>query len=873
MKLPVWLRWRSDRELDEEIQAHLEFEIENNLSRGMTREEARFAALRAFGNPTQVRERARDADPLMAAENLLQDMRHAFRMWSRNPGFALAAVTAIGLGIGINAAVFTLANAVLFKSLAYEGKGHIVYVQGVQPGCELPCDTGRSYPDFREFRAQAKSFDELVAYSFQPVNLSDTRSFPEQYRAMRISANGFRAFQEKPVLGRDFIAADDRPGAPAVAMLTYALWESRYAKSPSIIGKTIRVDEVPTVVVGVMPPEMQFRVSIDLWLPLVPTADLEKRANRSLMILGRLARNATTESAGAELETISRRLETLYPAADKGIGIHVLEAKDLFLLRVRMLFKGLLVAVGLVLLVACANVANLLLGRAVVRSREIAIRVAMGAGRWRVVRQLLAESVLLSIAGGVLGWLLAVWGVRAFDVAIAGTGKPPWLDFSMDRTVFAYISAISIGAGILFGLVPALRLSKVDVHTALKDGGQGASGGSRGRHLSGLLVAGEMAMAVMLLVGTVLVVRTLVLLYRSQIGVNTANVLTLNVNLPVEKYSSPNNRISFYEQLQARLRALPGAESASMASVLPGHGGMSFDYELEGAAPVEINQRPSVDTLVVGPGYFHVMDVHPLAGREFVATDGVTGLPAVIVNRSFAEQSWQGANPVGKRLHVFEGTEAQAWLTVVGVVPDIWQNDLIQREFQPLIYLPFREDAMPGMAIVARTRVPPATLSQAFRVQVQALDQDLPVYRLQTLDEDIRQHDWAVRVFGTMFSIFALAAMAMASMGLYAVVSHAVNQRTHEIGVRRAMGASGRNIVGSVFAQGMLPVTLGLAVGLGAAFALTRALRATLAGNFEPDAGTFLTVAVILMLAGLLACAIPAHRATRVDPMIALRFE
>jgi predicted permease len=857
-------------ELDDELKFHFEQQVEKYVRAGLTRFEAVRQTRLAFGGMEQVKEECREARGLAAAENLWQDFRLALRLWAKNPGFALAAVTAIGLGIGVNAAVFTIANAALFKTLAYERSGHIVYILGQQPGCELPCDTGRSYPDFRQFQAQAKSFEAIVAYHFLPVNLSDASS-PERYRAMQISANGFSTFGQKPVAGRDFIPADERPSAAPVAMLAYALWERRYGKDPSIIGKEMRVNEVPTMVIGVMPPKMQFRTSADLWMPLVPTGDWQKRDYRGVMMLGRLAKGVRLQSARAELETISRRLQSAYPAADKDIGILVMEGKDYLNPHIRLVLTGLWIVVGLVLLVACANVANLLLGRAVERSREISIRVALGAGRWRVIRQLLAESVTLSVAGGVVGWLLAVWGVRAFDRAIAA-GKPPWLDFSMDYTVFAYLAAISISAGLLFGLAPALRLSRVDVNAALKDGGRGASGGSRARYLSSLLVTGEMATAVVLLVGTVLVVRTLVRSYQSPVGVNTANVLTMRVDLPEKKYPRPNDTMSFYERLQARLLALPGVEAASIASSLPGQDGMDFAYELEGAGPVDKRRRPQIRGLVVGAGYFHAMDVRPLVGREFTDTDGVAGPPAAIVNHSFAAKFWPEGNLAGRRLRLVEDRAPQAWLTVVGVVPDIWQNDQ-RREFEPLIYLPSCQRPLAGMSVVARTRVPPAMLGQSFRREVQAMDDDLPVFALRTLDEEIKLHDSDAWALGTMFGIFTAIAMLLAAVGLYAVVAHSVNRRTQEIGVRIALGATPRNIVASVFAQGMRQVALGLVVGLVAAFGLTRVLRAILAGLVRPDWATFAIVALVLVAAGVLACAIPARRATRVDPVVALRFE
>lgn len=858
-------------ELDDELRFHVDQQVEKYVRAGLTRSEADRQTRLAFGGVEQVKDECREARGLAAAEALAQDVRHALRLWGKNPGFALAAVTAIGLGIGVNAAVFTLANAVMFKTLAYERSGHIVYVLGQEPGCELPCDTGRSYPDFREFRAQAKSFDALVAYHFLPVNLSDASGLPERYRAMLVSANGFAALGQKPMAGRDFIPADERADAAPVAMLAYALWDRRYGKDPSVIGKQIRVNEVSTTVIGVMPPKTQFRTGAELWMPLVPTGDWQKREYRGAMMLGRLAKGGSLQKARAELDTISRRLASVYPAADKDIGILVMEGKDYLNPRIRLVLTGLWIVVGLVLLVACANVANLLLGRAVERAREISIRVALGAGRWRVIRQLLVESITLSVAGGVLGWLLAIWGVRAFDRVIAA-GKPPWLDFAMDYTVFVYLSAISIGAGLLFGLAPALRLSRVDVHAALKDGGRGASGGSRARYLSGLLVIGEMATAVVLLVGTVLVVRTLVRSYQSPVGVNTANVLTMHVDLPEKKYPRPNDIVSFHDRLQARLLALPGVTAVSVASSLPGQDGMDFVYELEGAGPVDTRRRPQLRGLVVDASYFHAMDVRPLVGREFTGGDGAGAPPAAIVNHSFAAKFWPEGNPVGRRLRLIEDGVPQPWLTVVGVVPDIWQNEM-RREFEPLIYLPFRQRPLAGMSVVARTRVPPATLGQAFRREVQALDDDLPVFALRTLAEEIQLHDSDAQALGAMFAIFTAIAMLLAAVGLYAVVSHSVNRRTQEIGVRMALGATAGNIVASVFVHGMRQVALGLGVGLAAAFGLTRVLRTILAGLGQPDWSTFAIVSLVLVAAGALACAIPARRATRVDPAVALRFD
>ncbi len=864
---------RIDDELDAEMAAHLEFAIDENLRKGMPPEEARRQALIRFGGVEQAKQKQREARGGFVLGTLLQDFGFALRMWWKNPGFALAAVITIGLGIGINAAGFTLARAVLFKSMGFADDGRMVYLIGTRPGCELPCDDGRSYPDFLDFRAHAKTLESLVAYSIAFVSVSDQSAFPDRYEVMQISANGFEVLRHKALLGRNFIAADEQPGAARVAILTYAMWERRYGKDPSIVGKMVRVSEVPTTVIGVMPAEVQLRpLTVDLWLPLVPAGDWQRREYHRLTMFGRLAPGVNLKSANAEMEGISRQLANEYPVSNKDVGILVLDAAHYFGYRIRLIFLALWIAVGLVLLVACANVANLLLARAAERTREISIRIALGAGRWRLIRQLLVESVTLSLVGGVTGWLLAVWIVRSFDAAVPD--KPAWVDFTMDYAVLAYLAAVSIGAGILFGLAPALRLSQVGVHAALKDGGPGARGSLRGRYLASVLVVSEMALTVVLLVGAGLMIRLILITYRSQTGVNSANVLTMHVDLPDKKYASGKQQASFYEQMEARLRALPGVEAASVASSLPGHEGNRFGYEIEGAPLVDPRQAPQVGELGIGADYFRVMDTPPLLGRAFTDADGVAGGPVVIVNRAFAGKFWPGAqNPLGKRLRLVVDGKPGSWLTVVGVVPDIFQGDTLRKRFDPLIYLPYREEPEASMSVAARTRVAPATLSNALRHAVQAVDEDLPVFAMHTLDEDMNLNNWPVRVFGTLFTCFAAMALLMASVGLYAVVAHGVSQRTQEIGVRLAMGASRGNILRLVFAQGMRQMGLGLFLGLTMAWALSRLLRAILSSDLRPDAAMFLGVAAVLLAAGALACGIPANRAIRVDPVEALRRE
>jgi predicted permease len=814
-------------------------------------------------------------------QTLLQDIRFGFRTLRKSPGFTAVAIFALALGIGINATVFTLANAVLFKNLPFKDSDRVLYVSGINraDGNHF----GISYPDYRDFRSQAKSFEGLGAMVENVADVSDKTSAPQRYQALNMSANGFSVIGLQPFAGRDFLPEDERPGAAPVAILSYGLWETRYGSDPNIIGKSIRINEKATSVIGVMPRGQQFPGETDVWLPLIPSGNYEKREIRDLSLFGRMAKGTTLKLASVEMDTIARRLSAEYAVTNKNVGTQVMTFNEYSTRgKLRVVFLSMLGAVGFVLLIACANVANLLLGRAVGRSREISIRAALGASRWRVIRQLLVESLILSIAGGGLGWLAAFWGVRVFDAAVIPNGKPAFIVFSVDYTVLAYVAAITLGTGILFGLAPALRLSKLDINLALKDGGHGTSSGMRGKYLSAMLVVSEMALAVVLLAGAGLMIRSFMKLYQSPTGVMSDNVLTMRMLLRDSKYPRPNDETSFHDRLKERLEAVPGVSVMAITSNLPAAGALRFTYELQGAPPVDERKRPRTDALVVSPSYFPAMGVTPRSGRSFTESDGVAGYPVVIVNDTFAATFWPHEEPLGKRLRLISqpvgspnGTPAspQAWLTVVGVVPDISQNNVGEDASEPIIYLPYRQQPMRGMNVVARTRVPPGTLAGPFRRAVQDLDEDLPVFNLVSLDSFLAQQNWPWRVFGTMFAIFAAIALLLASVGLYAVIAHSVSQRTQEIGVRIAMGASGWNILGLVFSQGMKQLAIGLALGLAAAFGVTRALTALLVGVSPSDPATFISVAIVLTLAGMLGCMIPARRAIRVDPVVALRHD
>jgi predicted permease len=802
---------------------------------------------------------------------LLEDIRYGARTLAKNPGFTVVAVMAMALSIGVNATVFSLSNGVLFKSMPFDRNDRVLYLS-TRNVSRSQGRAGVSYPDFRDWKAQATSFEELAAYSGMGVNYSDKTGLPELYNASQMTANSFHAIGQKPVVGRDFTAEDEQRGAAPVAILGYGLWERRYGKDPAVIGRAVRMNDVSTTIVGVMPAGFMFPGTSDLWMPYVPGPNSEKRESRGLIAFGRMRDGMVLKSARAEMEGIARRLETAYPATNQGIAAVVHSFGEEFNgPQITVMFSAMLGAVGFVLLIACANVANLMLGKAVGRIREISIRTALGASRWRIIRQMLVESVMLSATGGVIGWFIAIWGVRTFDAVVIPLGKPAFIDFSMDYHVFAYLVLVSVGTGVLFGLAPALRLSRLDVNSALKDGARGSSSGGRSKYLSGLLVVTEMSLAVVLLVGAGLMIRSFLTMYRTTTGINTKNVLTLRLRLPEAKYAKDEDLVSFHDRLHARLQSLPGVQTASIASTLPTGGSMTFPFEIEGAPPVDEKRRDFIAAVVIGPDYFEAAGVRALRGRFFTDNDGVKGQPVIIVNQQFAEKFWPNEDPLGKRLRLFQGTKAEAWVTVVGLVPDILQNNSTNQR-DPLIYIPFRQRPQRDMAIVARTKVPPASLGTAFRQAIQSIDEDLPIYRLLTMEDRLAQNYWPFRVFGGLFAIFAAIALLLASVGLYAVIAHSVSQRTQEIGVRMALGASSRQIHRLVFVQGLAQVVVGLAIGLAAAFGLTRVLRTILAGSVSPtDPTTFVVASFLLAIATVLGCWVPARRATNVDPIVALR--
>lgn len=799
-----------------------------------------------------------------------QDLRFAARMMARSPGFTAVAVSALALGIGVNTTVFSLVNAVLIKGLPFDRGDRIMLIQMTDP-MQSRRQLGVQYADYRDWRPQAKSFEDLGGFNGATMNLADGANPPERYRGAVVTANAFEILGVKPVLGRGFRPEDEKRGANPVLLLGDKAFYSRYAGDPSIVGRVIRVNSIPTTVIGVMPAGFRFPISADMWMPLVESDSLMNRVDGEIVVFGRLRDGVPVDQASAEMRVISEPLKRQYPEAYRNLAPSLSTFNEQFNGgQIRTVFLVLMGAVGFVLLIACANVANLLMSRSFARAREISLRAALGASRWRVIRQMLVESVLLGLLGGILGLGIAAAGTRAFALAVSTVDKPYWIDFSMDYVVFAYLLAICVGTGLLFGLVPAWQASKVDLNDALKEGGRGST--TSRRRLSSILVAGELALALVLLAGAGLMIRSFLNTYQLQVGTSASRLLYMRLVIDEAKYKLDEQRRDLVERLTADLNATPGVEHAALASHAPTLGYFRVPVLFDGQTEPDKGNAPWAAVLAVGPRYAETLGLTLLRGRAFDLSDGSEGRRNLIVSDRFAQQHFAGKEPLGQRVRLTINKKAE-WFQVVGISSTIRQDGAAATELQGVAYLPYRQFSVRELVILARTHGDPAALAGAFRKAVQNVDPDLPVFDVMPYEQQIDKQRWAFRVFGSLFAIFAFIALIIAAVGLYGVMAFAVTQRTQEIGVRIALGASGAEVLKMILTQGAKPLLAGLFLGLAGAFAVTRLMRSLLVGLDPADPLTFGAVTAMLLAAALLACYIPARRASRVDPLVALRYE
>jgi predicted permease len=823
---------------------------------------------------------------------VIQDLRFALRLIGKERWFSAVAVLALALGIGLNATVFTLVNAVLIRGLPFKDSQDL-YMLSWQTKGRGDAGPGRmnlSYSELKEWREQSRVFSGLGGWTFQNMNISDDRGLPEQARGAYMTANSFSILGQQPLLGRDFGPDDERRGRDLAVIIGYRIWRNRYSGDPNVVGKLTRVNGQPAVIVGVMPEGMQFPQSQDVWAVFVPTEQQERRTTRILNVFGRVRPDASRTQAQTELNTVAGRLTSAYPKDyENVVGATLQTFNERFNGGpIRAIFLSMMGAVGFVLLIACANVANLQLSRSAARAREIAVRIAMGASRWRVVRQLLIESVLIAVIGGLLGLGLAYFGIRAFDAAVSDTGKPYWIIFTMDYPVFAFLAAVCVVTGVLFGIAPALHVSRTNVSGVLKEGGRGNAGGSRTRWLTGTMVVVEVALTLVLLVGAGLMVRSFLNLYRMDIGIKTDRLMTMQLQLSGEKYQKPDERRAFFERLQPRLAGIPGMEGAAITTGAPPFGSGTRPFEVDGRESPKFDDAPRVGAITVSPTFFDVVGVSVIRGRALTEADGATGAENVIINERMAAQHFTGEDPIGKRIRFMQPPPSPGqpppagqpapppptWRTIVGIVPTIRHGSPQEAEPPSVVYSAYRQEP-PGFAwVMVRSALPPSSMMDAVRQAVSSVDPDQPVFNLRTLDQMLAQSMWPYRVFGTLFAIFAFIGLLLSAVGLYAVVAYSVTQRTQEIGVRMALGAQGNQVTWMILKRGLLQLALGLAIGLFGGYFAGRALPSEILVQTRPtDPGTFAAIALILSVVAVAACIIPARRAMRVDPLVALRAE
>jgi putative ABC transport system permease protein len=800
-------------------------------------------------------------------ERLIQDVRYGVRMLWKRPGFTAVVVLTLALGVGANTAIFSVVNAVLLRPLPYRNAERLVWVAGNVRGGTARASV--SPPDYVDYRAQNTVFEEFAASTTVPnaVNLTGAGE-PERLTGSRVTANYFRAFGVEPALGRVFLADEERAGPESVAVLSDGLWKRRFGGDPSVVGKSLTLDGRAVTVVGVAPPEFQYPAGAELWLPLdFDDPEMKMRAAHFLRPIGLLKEGVTLEQARAETDLIARRLEEQYPESNARWSLTLIPLQEQLVGGVRTSLWVLLGAVGFVLLIACANISNLMLARATARRRELALRTALGASRWRVARQQLTESVLLSLAGGALGLLLASWGVEVL-VALGAGDIPRSREIGVDGRVLAFTAALSVLTGLAFGLLPALRASRTNLNEVLKDAVRGTAGPGRGRVRAALVVS-EIALALTLLVGAGLLVKSFVGLRGVSPGFDPANVLTVRIDLARARYAKAEQAAGFFGELQRRVAGLPGVEAAGMVSELPLSGQPNDMYfSVAGRPPQTAGEKVTADYRRVNHDYFRAMRVPVLRGRGFTEQEAAGDARVVVVNEALVRNFFPDEDPLGKRLVIDFGKAEE--FEIVGVAGDVRHRSLEGGVYQ-MMYVPTLR--IGGTNLVVRTTSDPLTLASAVRGEVAAVDRDQPVSAIRTMEEVVSGSVAQQRFRTLLLAAFACVALLLAGVGIYGVIAYSVTHRTHEIGVRMALGAGAADILKMVIGQGMALALLGVAFGLLAALALTRVLSSLLFGVTATDAATFAAVSFLIAAVAFLACLLPARRATKVDPMVALRYE
>ena len=809
-------------------------------------------------------------------ETLLQDLRYAFRMLIKKPGFTVVAVLTLALGIGANTAIFSVINGVMLRVLPYRDAERlaVLWETNTRSGQEPNLRNEVALGNFLDWREQTEAFDEIGALYYTSLNMTGADE-PERIQSAIVTVNLFDTLGVQPANGRSFYPEEEKVGSPRVVVVSHGLWQRRFGGDPNLVGKTLTLNGNPTTVVGIMPAgfELQFPTNwqVEMWVPLRINPASASRSSHYLYVLGRLKTDVPIERAHTEMTAIAARLEEKYPETNAENGANVVSLQHQLTGKVQFYLYVLFAAVGFVLLIACANVANLLLVRISARHKEVAIRTALGASRRRLIRQLLTEAVALSLVGGLLGLLLARWGID-FLVALAPSDVPRLGEISMHGAVFGWTFAVSLVAGVLFGLVPALQASKPDLNESLKESGGRSTGGAQRNRVRNLLVISEVALALVLLVGAGLMIKSFMRLRQVKPGFEPAGLLTMSISLPRQKYNDSSKANLFFDQLFDRIKTVPGVEGVGGTDPLPlSNSNATTGFVVQGGPFLPLSERPEVGERTVTPGYFETMRVPILKGRSFTNQDRENAPLVVVVNETLARRFWPDEEAIGKRLG-FNESEKQDWYEVIGIVGNV-KHDRLDSEPKPELFFTYRQYPRNFMTLVVRASSDPATLSAGVRDQVLAIDKDQPVFDIKTMSERMSRSVAESRFVMTLLAAFSALALVLAAVGVYGVMSYAVSQRTHEIGIRMALGAQTRDVLKMVVGQGLALTLAGVVVGVAGAVVLTRLMESLLFEVSATDWLTFVSVALLLTGVALVACFVPARRAARVDPMVALRHE
>ena len=864
-------------DIDREMRSHLELQVEANVRAGMSPDEARAQALRSFGNVNKAVDAAYDVKGGGFLESLTQDVRYGVRMLAKHKAFTAVAVLTLALGIGANTAIFSVVNELLLRPLPYRDAERIVMLWEVTPEGRHQNTTSRA--NFRAWRAQNTSYENVAAFTDQRFNLTGDGE-PEELSVQMATPELFKILGVDPLLGRTFLPDDD--GKAPVAVLSYGLWQRRFGGQASVIGQPITLSSIKFTVIGVMPANFQFHIKqrsgtgrpAELWtiLPMTVGPGANERG-RFLSVVGKLKEGVTVDQAGAELRTIEARLSDEVPQFNKNYSAEVLPLREQFFGNVRRPLWLMLGAVGFVLLIACANVANLLLSLATSREKEIAVRAALGARRTRIVRQLLTESLLLAILGSALGLGFAWLGIKAL-MLISPKDLVNFQSVSMNMTVLLWTLGVSILTGIIFGLAPALHISRLNLNDSLKEGGKSESGQASGsRRLRSALVVSEIALAVVLLASAGLLIRSFIRLQQVDRGFNTDNILTMVIRLPDAKYPQDAQVVAFFNQALEKLRQLPAVRSVGMVNHLPLYGGLGSNtgFKILGRPEPPPGQVPSTDVRVVDSEYFATMGIPLLRGRNFTADELREPRQKIMINAALARTYFASEDPIGQRLDVgmFEKpTPAE----IIGVVGNVRYDSLVD-ESPPAVYFTHPDLAYSFMTLVVRTDGEPAAIAPAIQREIRALDPNQPVSDVRTMNQVMSEWVSRSRFNTLLLGLFAGLATLLSAVGIFGVMNYSVALRTRELGLRLAVGAQPRQVLLLVLKQGLLLTIVGVVMGLAAAFALTRLLSGLLFGVGAVDLTTFATISLLLVAVSLLACYLPARRAMRIDPLTALRYE